>query len=33
MSRTVRIIERARSDVDDIFTWLVRRSVRGAISW
>ncbi len=33
MSRTLRIIERARSDVDDIFNWLVHRSVKGAISW
>src|SRR5438128_6649059 len=23
----------ARTDVDDIFNWLVHRSVRGAISW
>jgi plasmid stabilization system protein ParE len=33
MSRTIRILERARTDVDDIFNWLVHRSVRGAISW
>ena len=33
MSRALRIVERARTDVDDIFNWLVRRSVRGAISW
>jgi plasmid stabilization system protein ParE len=33
MSRTLRIIERARSDVDGIFNWLVSRSVAGAISW
>jgi plasmid stabilization system protein ParE len=33
MSRTLRIVERARSDVDDIFHWLVRRSLKGAISW
>jgi plasmid stabilization system protein ParE len=33
MSRTLRIVERARSDVDDIFNWLVPRSVLGAISW
>src|SRR6266852_877246 len=33
MSRTLRIVERARSDVDDIFAWLAHRSVRGAISW
>ena len=33
MSRTLRILERARSDVDAIFNWLVRRSVPGAISW
>jgi plasmid stabilization system protein ParE len=33
MSRTLRIVERARSDVDDIFNWLVQRSAPGAISW
>ncbi len=33
MSRVLRILERARTDVDDIFNWLVHRSVRGAISW
>jgi plasmid stabilization system protein ParE len=33
MSRTLRIVERARSDVDDIFHWLVARSVQGAIFW
>ena len=33
MSRTLRIVERARSDVDHIFNWLVHRSFRGAISW
>jgi plasmid stabilization system protein ParE len=33
MSRTLRIVERARTDVEDIFNWLVHRSVRGAISW
>ena len=33
MSRTLRIGQRARADVDDIFNWLVRRSVQGAISW
>jgi plasmid stabilization system protein ParE len=33
MSRTLRILERARTDVDEIFNWLVRRSVRGAIAW
>jgi plasmid stabilization system protein ParE len=33
MSRTLRIAERARTDVDDIFNWLVHRSVQGAISW
>ena len=27
MSRTLRIIERARSDVDEIFNWLVKRRV------
>jgi plasmid stabilization system protein ParE len=33
MSRTLRILERARSDVDNIFDRLVHRSVQGAISW
>ena len=33
MNRTLRIIGRARSDVDEIFNWLVKRSVRGAIAW
>jgi len=33
MSRTLRILERARADVDDIFDWIVQRSVQGAVSW
>lgn len=33
MSRSLRIIERARADVDAIFDWLVQRSVRGAVAW
>jgi plasmid stabilization system protein ParE len=33
MSRPLRIVERARSDMDEIFNWLVHRSVQGAISW
>ena len=33
MSRTLRILERARSDVDAIFDWLAHRSVQGAVSW
>jgi plasmid stabilization system protein ParE len=33
MSRSLRIVERARADVDDIFNWLVGRSAQGAISW
>src|SRR6266849_703422 len=33
MSRTLRIVERARSDVDGIFDWLDHRSVQGAVSW
>src|SRR5271166_5545073 len=33
MNRTLRIIERARWDVDEIFNWLVKRSIRGAIAW
>jgi plasmid stabilization system protein ParE len=33
MTRTLRVLERARADVDNIFTWLVHRSVQGAISW
>src|SRR5258708_4101388 len=32
MSRSLRILERARTDVDSMFDWLVHRSVRGAIS-
>ncbi len=33
MSRPLRILQQAQNDVDDIFNWLVRRSIRGAISW
>jgi plasmid stabilization system protein ParE len=33
MRRPLRIVERARSDVDHIFNWLVHRSIQGAISW
>jgi plasmid stabilization system protein ParE len=33
MSRPLRILVRAREDVDAIFDWFVHRSVRGAISW
>ncbi len=33
MSRTLRILERARADVGEIFNWLARRSVRGAVTW
>jgi len=33
MSRALRIVERARSDVNDIFNWLAHRSVQGALSW
>ncbi len=33
MSRTLRIIARARADVDAIFDWLAHRSVRGAVAW
>jgi plasmid stabilization system protein ParE len=33
MSRTLRILRRAQDDVDVIFNWLSRRSVRGAIAW
>lgn len=33
MSRTLRIVGRAQSDADDIFNWLARRSVQGAIAW
>jgi plasmid stabilization system protein ParE len=33
MNRTLRIVERARADVDHIFEWLVGRSARGAVSW
>ena len=33
MSRPIRIVERARADVDGIFDWLAPRSVQGAIAW
>ena len=33
MSRTLEILERARTDVDEIFNWIAHRSPRGAISW
>jgi len=33
MSPTLRIVERARADVDQIFQGLIRRSVQGAVSW
>jgi plasmid stabilization system protein ParE len=33
MSRSLRILERARADVDAIFDWIVQRSVQGAIAW
>src|SRR5207249_2810604 len=33
MSRRLRILGRAATDVEDIFNWLVRRSVPGAITW
>jgi plasmid stabilization system protein ParE len=33
MSRPLRVLGRAAADVDDIFNWLARRSVVGAISW
>jgi plasmid stabilization system protein ParE len=33
MSRVLRILERARSDVDEVFDRLVHRSLQGAISW
>jgi plasmid stabilization system protein ParE len=33
MNRTVRILERARADVDEIFNWLIGRAVSGAITW
>lgn len=33
MKRTVRILTRARADVDRIFAWLERRSPRGAATW
>ena len=33
MIRTLRILERASADVDEVFNWLVHRSVQGAISW
>jgi plasmid stabilization system protein ParE len=33
VSRTLRIVQRAQTDVDDIFNWLVPRSILGAVSW
>ena len=33
MSRTLHIAPRGMADVDDRFSWLVGRSVQGAISW
>jgi len=33
MSRPLRILARARTDVEDIFNWLVVRSATGAVSW
>ncbi len=33
MSHTLRIIVRAREDVDGMFAWLARRSARGAVAW
>src|SRR5438067_13870617 len=33
MSRPLRILGRAAADADEIFHWLVQRSVAGAISW
>ena len=33
MSRAVRILPRARGDVDRIFDWLGQRSPQGAASW
>src|SRR5262245_48889040 len=33
MSRSLRILERAQSDVDDIFSWLARRTVLGSVAW
>jgi plasmid stabilization system protein ParE len=33
MSCKVHILGRAQADVNSIFNWLARRSVRGAVSW
>jgi plasmid stabilization system protein ParE len=33
MNRTLRILARARADVEGIFIYLVRRSPQGAIAW
>ena len=33
MSRSLRILTRAREDIDYIFDWLERRSPQGATSW
>jgi plasmid stabilization system protein ParE len=33
MSRSLRILARARADIDAIYDWLQRRSPRGAATW
>jgi plasmid stabilization system protein ParE len=33
MSRSLRIIARARADIDRIYDWLKSRSPQGAASW
>jgi plasmid stabilization system protein ParE len=33
MTRSLRIVALARTDVERIFDWLVHRSVRGAVAW
>jgi plasmid stabilization system protein ParE len=33
MSRSLRILDKARADIDQIFDWLERRSPQGAANW
>jgi plasmid stabilization system protein ParE len=33
MSGTPRLVERAQTDVDEIFNWLATRTLKGAIAW
>lgn len=33
MTYSVRLVTSAKSDVDDIFSWLLARSAKGALNW